>query len=96
MHTGPQGVCHWVTWLVLLPGASRFGGAAVMNLGQAYAKSSSYVESMPRIILPIFSLYLHSHGVHDVPSNAHAGIQASNGNSQELMHNAVLHRHPGS
>ncbi len=23
------------TWLVLLLGASRFGGAAVMNLGQA-------------------------------------------------------------
>ena len=24
-----------ITWLVLLLGASRFGGAAVMNLGQA-------------------------------------------------------------
>ena len=66
----PNELCHCITWFVLLPGASRFGGAAVMNLGQAYAKSSSYVESMPRIILPIFSLYLHSRDTHDVPCNA--------------------------
>ena len=78
----PSGLCYCITWFVLLPGASRFGGAAVMNLGQAYAKSSSYVESIPRIILPIFSLYLHSHDAHDVPSNAHASIGAMNNSSQ--------------
>ena len=67
-----------------------------MNLGHAYAKSSSYVESMPRIILPIFSLYLHNHCVHRMPGNAHASMNASNGSRRELMHNAVPHRHPRS
>ena len=59
-------------WLVLAVGASRLGGAAVMNLGHAYANSSSYALSTPRTMRPIFSPYLrmHAQGVTTRPGHA--------------------------
>ena len=43
------------TWLVFIEGASRLGGAGVINLGQAYWKSSSYADSPPLVIFCILS-----------------------------------------
>lgn len=67
-HAGCFNIAGQLTWLVFMEGASRVGGEGVMNLGQAYAKSSSKAFSPPRSIFCIFSLCLHCQTLTHNPS----------------------------